>query len=222
MQEWRVVKRKIAKIIQSKTTPFLVRYDAFLEKYFREFVFIHINKTAGTSIEKALAIQFRHRTALEVIEELGYELWEKKFTFTFVRNPWDRVVSHYHYRLASNQTDLRANPISFKEWVKRTYRDKDPHYFNNPKMFMPQIEWITNSQGDILVDFIGHFENLQTDFELVCAKLGRNAVLPYLKKSRRIGYREYYDDETIAIINDWFKKDIELLGYQFNAKNVDS
>ena len=124
------------------------------------FVFIHINKTAGTSIKKALWIPFEHKTALEKIEELGRERWDQRLTFTAVRNPWDKVVSHYHYRVKTNQTELGTNTIPFPEWVKRTYGEQDPFYLDQHKMFMPQVDWISDENGEILVDESVHFEYL--------------------------------------------------------------
>src|SRR5262245_17967825 len=127
------------------------------ERYFRSFVFIHINRTGGSSIEKALGVHLQHRTAREKREELGENFWRKKFSFTVVRNPWDKVVSHYHYRVMTNQTNLGVRSIGFNEWVKRAYGSNDPEYYNNPKMFMPQLDWIVDLDGKILVDFIARF-----------------------------------------------------------------
>jgi len=90
-----------------------------------DFVFIHINKTDGTSIEAALGLRLEHKTAQEKIHQLGLASWRNRFTFAFVRNPWDRVVSHYHYRVETNQTELATRTISFTEWVFRAYGAQD-------------------------------------------------------------------------------------------------
>lgn len=182
---------------------------------FDNFVFIHINKTAGSSIEKALNLPFEHKTALEKIEEIGRKRWDEKLTFTIVRNPWDKVVSHYHYRVKTNQTNLRVNPIGFKEWVKLTYGYQDAYYYNNPKMFMPQTLWISDENDEIIVDEIVHFENLESEFNKVLKRIGKNAPLTHVKKSKRGNYREYYDSDSIEIIRNWFKRDIEIFGYEF-------
>lgn len=183
--------------------------------YLDRFVFIHINKTGGSSIEKALKIPLEHKTALEKIEKIGQKNWDRKLTFTVVRNPWDKVVSHYHYRVKKNKTDLRENPIEFRDWVKRSYVSQDPFYYDKPKMFMPQINWIADKDGNVLVDEIVHFENLEGEFYDVLQKLGRKVTLPHVKRSNRGNYREYYDEETIEIIRNLFERDIERFSYQF-------
>ncbi len=183
-------------------------------RYFDNFIFIHINKTGGSSIEKALKIPFEHKTALEKIEEIGREQWESKLAFTVVRNPWDKVVSHYHYRVQTNQTDLGVRPVGFKDWVRLTYGNKDPFYYDIPKMFMPQSDWITDHDGQIIVEFICRFENLNDDFNHVCKKLGKTVSLPHIKASKRGHYRDYYDEETVEIVARWFKKDIKTFAYR--------
>lgn len=186
----------------------------FQEKYLLNYVFIHINKTGGSSIEKALGLRFDLKTATEKISELGSTYWYK-FSFTIVRNPWDRVVSHYHYRVETNQTNLGTNPIGFNDWVKLAYKNNVPEYYDKPKMFMPQLNWVIDTKGKILVDFIGRFEQLHRDFNYVCKKLQIKTTLPHLNKTERTHYREYYNYQSIEIVKAWFKKDIELFNYKF-------
>ncbi|WP_156819989.1 sulfotransferase family 2 domain-containing protein [Synechococcus sp. PCC 7336] len=196
--------------------PLRKKAQRFRHRKHNNFIFIHINKTGGSSIEKALDLSFKHETALEKIQKIGRSQWNKKFTFTVVRNPWDKVVSHYHYRVQTNQTNLGVEPIEFREWVKLSYRDKDPFYYDMPKMFMPQSDWISDNDGTILVNFVCRFENLQNDFEKVCKSLKRKAELPHLKSSKRKKhYKDYYDEETIEIVRSSFSKDIKNFGYRF-------
>ena len=186
----------------------------------KEFIFIHINKTGGSSIEQALNLPLDHRTALEKIAEVGRDSWDRLLTFTVVRNPWDKVASHYHYRVETNQTGLGDQHIDFNAWVKRTYGVKDQYYYDKPRMFMPQIDWIADEYGRILVDEIIRFENLKSEFDRVLQKLGISATLPHVKKSDRGNYWEYYDSEAIDIVHKWFERDIELFGYQFQESGI--
>lgn len=186
-------------------------------RYLHDFVFIHINKTAGTSIEQALGLRFEHKTALEKRAELGAARWAKRFTFSFVRNPWDRIVSLYHYRIKTNTTGLGDHPIPFPEWVRRTFGEQDPAYYNSPRMLMPQWRWLADDEDRLLVDFVGRFETLEADFQTVCDRIGRTAALPHLKPTRRGPYTEYYDPETAEVVRRWFHVDIEHFGYDFGA-----
>ena len=64
-----------------------------------KFIFIHINKCGGTSIDKVFSGKFRgHKKAFDY-KKLNPKEFENYFKFTFVRNPWDRVVSFYHYQM---------------------------------------------------------------------------------------------------------------------------
>lgn len=203
-----------ALIIQSKTR-YLLKIYSLRNYYLDNFTFIHINKTGGSSIEKALKLRLEHKTALEKIEEIGRQKWDKKYNFTVIRNPWDKVVSHYHYRTETNRTDLGTRPIGFKEWVKLSYGIRDSFYYDNPKMFMPQSDWIEDRYGRSLVDFVCRFESLNDDFKVVCRKLGETLSLPHVKTSKRGNYRDYYDKDTIEIVARWLKKDIDNFGYRF-------
>lgn len=184
-------------------------------KYFDTFMFIHINKTGGTSIVKALDLPGEHRTALEKIQELGRKRWDNCFSFAVIRNPWDKVVSHYAYRVQTNQTGLGAKDLEFKDWVRAAYGDRDPAYYDRPKMFQSQTDWCVDETGTIVVNHFCRFENLNADFAEVCQKIGKNVELPHLKSSKRGNYREYYDDQTRDIIADRFAKDLENFKYEF-------
>jgi hypothetical protein len=65
------------------------------------------------------------------------------------------------------------------------------------------------------VDYIARFENLQSDFDAICRRLGQNAELPHVKSSDKGDYRGHYDDESVEIVRGWFERDIEQFGYEF-------
>jgi len=187
-----------------------------------KFIFIHINKTAGTSIEAILnnyAENFKIKH--QPINALNKEAIDNSyFKFTFVRNSWDRFLSLYKYRVKTNQTNLGNKTICFKDWAKKIHH-KDPFYYNNTcqmknLMLSEQVDWITDETKTINMNFIGRFENLQNDFNLVCDKIGiSRQQLPHTNKTNHKHYTEYYDDETREIVAEKYARDIEYFGYKF-------
>ncbi len=185
------------------------------------FIFVHINKTAGTSIGKAIGLPVKHHlTAREIIARIGPDRWNTAYKFTLVRNPWDKVVSHYEYRRKKNKTEIASRNITFSQWVKMTYgKDKDTFYYDNPKSFQPQVDWLKDNDGNINIDFIGKFESIAQDFKQIRLAIGNHAQLPHLNASKRASYQDYYNSETRGIIADWFHEDLTTFGYEFEPRD---
>lgn len=192
--------------------------------------FVNIPKTAGTSIRVALDYKkypHEHLWAAKIIERLGQDEWNRLFTFTFVRNPWDRVVSQYHFRAQKEPhalwKDLYPQEywddplVDFKTWVYEAYGDhgaaRHPHgpAFSEWRL---QTDWYMDGD-ECLVDFIGSFERLHRDFSHVCQRIGvptRN--LSHHKQSTHGPWQDYYDSATADIVAEYFARDIEILGYE--------
>ncbi len=195
-------------------------------------IFIHIPKNAGESMEKKLGIYGESKTALwgvdgkYVLQHLTLpqmkrlylkdDVFENYFKFAFVRNPWDKAVSEYHWYLRYSP------PITFRDWAKTLssrLKVSSKLYVLEIGHNVPQYKYIYDNEGNLLVDFVGRFEHLQHDFNKVCEKIGiENSSLPNIEATASEGrkpYKEYYDIETIGIIANVYKKDIELFSYEF-------
>ena len=184
---------------------------------------------------------FKHAIAEKMLDEIGTEKNNYK-KFTIVRNPWDLVVSFYfHLRKPLSQTELFSegnisylNPVEasmnackmdFKSWVKIYYdpylrpRQIEETRFPYPvSHFYKQLDWITNINGEILVDKILKFEE-PNEWKNYLKGLGlkdTNDLDVKLNSSkRRVDYKYYYDDEIKNIIGQYFKKDIDKFDYKF-------
>ena len=79
-----------------------------------------------------------------------------------------------------------------------------------------QRDFIYSQDNELLVDFVGRFENLEADFAKICDHIGISTTLPKLNVAKnRKPYQEYYNKKTKELVKQTFKEDIELLGYEF-------
>ena len=130
------------------------------------------------------------------------DLIDTYFKFTFVRNPFDRAISVWKYI-----QKMDSNNITFKEFVCKYLTAECT---DNGIWFSDQHSQI---QG---CDFIGKFENLQADFDVVCDRLNiKRNPLPVKNTTKHKHYTEYYDDETLEIVSIKYKNDIESFDYKF-------
>ena len=182
----------------------------------RTYLFIHVPKTGGTSIANALDLpNVMHVSAVQERRDAGDEAWNSAFKFAFVRNPWDRIVSQYHYRLGKDETGIRTTGISFDEWVRLAYGFRDPKWCWRPEFFGQQRDWIQSEHGKIELDFVGRFETFESDCAFVATRLGILKPTPHLNRTEHRPYQEYYTGGTEQIIRRCFKDDIALFGYEF-------
>lgn len=76
-------------------------------------------------------------------------------------------------------------------------------------------DFMCDEKGNIIIDFIGRYENLDADFEKACKAIGIKNKLPHLNKSDHDNYRQYYTNETQKIVEGWVKKDLEMFNYDY-------
>ena len=132
----------------------------------------------------------------------------------------NHVYELYEYRRKKNKTEIASRNISFPDWVKMTYgENKDTFYYNNPRSFQPQVDWLKDKEGNISMDYVIRFESINEDFNHVKSVIGLDAALPHLNASARAGYQSYYDDETRDIVAHWFREDIDEFGYSFDKRS---
>ena len=200
-------------------------FKPFIE---RRRIFVHTPKAAGTTIGYGLFGRHtgNHTTIADYQLAFNRQEFDSFFKFTFVRNPWDRLVSAFHFMRGGgrNEGDRQwaethlSGIDTFEEfvlrWVNRTNIYKGLHV-------LPQYEFITTpGSRRPLVDFIGHFEDIDADYSRIRDRLGGGAVLACDNKTsgRQSDYRSCYSDRTREIVAEVYREDIELLGYDFENR----
>ena len=186
-----------------------------------KYIFVHIPKCAGSSMYSQYYTTYGHGLRKKTFKYFkdSSERKTPHFSFTFSRNPWDRLVSAYNYlsRGGSSSKDLKDYRRLFytHKNFKTAVLNWHESYFDQIH-FKPQWEWICDDNKNVIVDFVGRFENLQHDFNTVCDKIGvPRKKLPHKNKTNHKHYTEYYDEETREIVAQKYAKDIEYFGYEF-------
>jgi hypothetical protein len=213
------------------------------------FLFVHIAKTGGTSVRDALeglrwgdpwylamflcsrlsaasghriaAKLPRHAKIVAAKEMLPKEFFDALFKFAFVRNPWDLQVSSFHH-IRRERPHYLGGHETFESFLRWKLDPERPYQYHVDTSIELQSDYLIDLHGNRVVDFIGRYERLHADFATACERIGiAPPHLPHARQAtdRSKDYRRYYSDDTAALVADYFKKDIEMLGYTFEPQD---
>jgi hypothetical protein len=203
---------------RSVITPWNERHNA---------IFVHIPKTAGTSILAALGADpvFDTHAPAQIYRQCYPDLFARAQKFAFVRNPWDRFASSFHFMKSGTDWPMQ------QAWAKRHIGDLDFAAFTRrlgrdpvfrihvmaERFFWPQCFWLGRADNGPLVDELYRFEDIDAAMREICSRLGLDppARTPHLRKVAKTDFRSLYDDEMAAIVARLYRADIALLGYDF-------
>lgn len=167
--------------------------------------FIRIPRTGSSSMGAALHIDESHKTAIE--RKTG-DNGIPSFKFAFVRHPFDRFLSTFYFfnlHMFGEYTDpnvfLAENDLN--EFTADEYH----------KTFLrPQSDYIFDENGVLMVDFLGRYETLDTDYALLCGKLGVSKVeLPWI--GRTTENKAILNELSKAKLTAFYAKDFLNLKY---------
>lgn len=192
----------------------------------KKLIFIHVPKNAGTSVCEHLSKEhganltgsrdfktngvgnniekrFRpnginvHDSLDEVVEK--YPACEDYFSFAIVRNPWARIYSFYLHKLRRGDKDL-IRGLSFADQFKKS----------NALLIQPQFYWTYG------IDRLLRYEHIEEDYGKICKDFGFKTALPHLNQSQiPENYKEAYDEYSKKIVAEFYRYEIERLGYRF-------
>jgi hypothetical protein len=199
----------------------------------KRFLFIHVPKTGGNSIQNILrnysedrivclaphqdgVERFEVRSDRYAIEKhsdltrykavLGADVCHSLFKFATVRNPWDRMISYYF-------SPHRGVSVWDRNVFIKLVQSTPPirHYI----CYRTQSEEQRKLTADI--DYLMKFEDLDNEFQRVCALIGiPHQPVPVRNRSARGNYSEYYDDTLKNLVWEKFQEEILLMGYRYS------
>lgn len=167
----------------------------------------------------------RHFSAQQIRDAIGRETFEAYFKFAIERNPWEKIVSRYwayagvqhkpYYKRVPEW--ITGKPLSFRQWFELRIlqaRFLTFGHYRFPRHYDDYME-----DGRPLVDFIGRYENLAEHLAVISERIGVPIVLEEARGSnrhkQRVPYTELFDARMNRIVEDWYARDLALLGYRF-------
>jgi len=209
-----------------------------------KLIFIHIPKTAGTSIQETFSMEDSgHYTCKELKKKYPKE-WDIYTKFAVIRNPWDRLVSNYYYILSDKNFwfdnvnnsitpfklnngqivpdrpkhelfDLVKSVGNFENWTK--VLSHSPHIYSKMNRGYDEQHPYIYDNDKLTVDYLLRYENLEEDFNNMFHKL--NIPITKLLKlnvtNKCDNYRELHTNVTKHLTEKLYNKDIKLFNYNF-------
>jgi Sulfotransferase family len=207
-----------------------------------KFIMVHVPKTAGTSIEKIFGVQYynddekpkpigfefeqeksnqkltfshpKHFRFMDYEKFLSDQIMLRYFKFSFVRNPWDLMVSKYEYGRSTNivswgfcdKIGKTKQEVTFEEYMEHTkdYNDMTYEYWLNANKYK--------------LDYVGKLENINEDWAYICGRCQMEKLeLPLVNKNkkRKLKYQEYYNDEMKDFVYNKYKVWVDTFKYEF-------
>lgn len=206
----------------------------------KKVVYLEMPKVANTSIKASIlgcqnkdySVGKIHTLADDYMVCQLNEKQRRNFAFTFVRNPFERVVSCYEGKYHKDRKELGKDrehlwfdfylfgyireDRGFENFVRRIYRIPD---WIKDFHFLPQYNIVYDKEGKCMVDYVEKIENINEKYPYLQEKYGLGE-LPHMNQSGKKPWMDYYTKDTARMVYHMYKKDIEVFGYRKEYKRL--
>lgn len=150
-----------------------------------------------------------HISARQIRPVLGEEIFSSYTKFAFVRNPFERFVSHCAFMSRATNV-FETEPLRYMKYVIREVKPLE-HV-----LYQPQNAMVTDADGNLQLDIVGRNETMQASYDQICLKIGQpSCELGRVNASSHRPCQEYYDQELVGWVSDLYRRDLELFNYRF-------
>jgi|TARA_B110000014_G_scaffold216963_1_gene171305 hypothetical protein len=213
-RDWRFATSQKYKVKQEGTL-----LNAFNKK---KIIFIHIPKTAGISLMKSIFgdVTLESHRSVSFYKQVFGNRYSDFFTFTIVRNPWDRLYSAYKFLQKGGINIHDKNAFDIHLSIYKDFEDFVLNGLNKKIMWeithlIPQYEFVCDENGKIIVDYVGKFENLNKSLDDIKKILKSDFELEHHNKTNKKDYKDIYTTEMIEKVHQIYQKDIDIFEYSF-------
>lgn len=163
----------------------------------------------------------KHLSAIQIKYILGDAEFTRCLKFSLVRNPWARMVSRYFFTHVDSEptsaqkqrrdTSRKFHNLDFESWIRRRWRFHKLGIRENN-----QLSKLVNLDGQILVDHVGRLESAQDTLDWMMGKLGAERIaMPHVNGTRKGHYAQFYNRNTMEMVEQMCRVDIEYFNYRF-------
>jgi hypothetical protein len=188
-------------------------------------LYVRVPKSGNTSINAAIPGGRKQRLASRRLAKTHPD-W---LTFSFVRNPWSRLVSTWFQKVrieSANQAKmvdgvfkgfrrlgLEVRPdMPFPEFAELVCALRDDQA---EKHLQSQCHFLVRD-GELVPAFLGRLENMRADWAEVLRRAGIDYELPHLNKTKHAHYSSYFPDEgLVKLVGERYAEDVERFEYRF-------
>ena len=115
------------------------------------------------------------------------------------------MISYYNWKIRNGAIDPNTD---FFKFVLSTIESKS---------FLPQVDFIKDKDGELLVDTIGHVESIEKDFRQIATDIGVDIDIPHKNKAPRLK-ATYFDSRTKDVFDEFYGGDLEYFEYTYTGQ----